>query len=99
MTSRTRFHVSEPITGALPMLNRLLTFPVVLLLLVPSVGRAEDNQPAKVRVLLLGDSTVIGTVCRELRPKADQLEDVVRKLLAAETDLPPVEVVDRGVNG
>jgi lysophospholipase L1-like esterase len=81
------------------MLNRLLAFPVVLLLLVPGVGRAEDKPPAKVRVLLLGDSTVIGTVCRDLRPKADQLEDVVRKLLAAETDLPPVEVVNRGVNG
>ena len=60
---------------------------------------AEDKKPAKVRVLLLGDSTVIGSVCREIYPKADHLEDVVRKLLAAEADLPPVEVVNRGVNG
>ncbi len=60
---------------------------------------AEDKKAAKVRVLLLGDSTVIGSVCREVAPKADHLEDVVRKLLAGEADLPPVEVVNRGVNG
>ncbi len=81
------------------MLHRWLTFALVLLLLAPGAARAGGKQPAKVRVLLLGDSTVIGTVCREMRPQADQLEDVVRKLLAAETDLPPVEVVNRGVNG
>src|SRR5581483_10450373 len=50
-------------------------------------------------VLLLGDSTVIGSVPREMHPKADHLEDVVRKLLAAEADLPLVEVVNRGQNG
>ncbi len=67
--------------------------------LVATIGTAQDAKPAKVRVLLLGDSTVIGTFCRNLYPKADHLEDVVRKLLAAEPDLPPVEVLNRGVNG
>ena len=62
-------------------------------------AHAGDKNPAKVRVLLLGDSTVIGSVCRDMQPKADHLEDVVRKLLAADTKLPPVEVVNRGVNG
>jgi lysophospholipase L1-like esterase len=60
---------------------------------------AAEKRPAKVRVLLLGDSSVIGTFCRDLFPKADHLEDVVRKLLAAEPDLPPVEVINRGQNG
>ena len=50
-------------------------------------------------MLLLGDSTVIGSVCRTVHPKADHLEDVVRKLLAADSDLPPVEVVNRGQDG
>jgi lysophospholipase L1-like esterase len=81
------------------MSKRLFVNPVVLLLLAAVPARADDAKPAKVRVLLLGDSTVIGTACRQLRPQADHLEDVVRKLLAAETDLPPVEVVNRGVNG
>jgi lysophospholipase L1-like esterase len=59
----------------------------------------EGKMPAKVRVLLLGDSAVIGGVCRRMNPRADQLEDIVRKLLAAEVDLPPVEVVNRGEDG
>jgi lysophospholipase L1-like esterase len=53
----------------------------------------------KARILLLGDSTVIGSVCRAVAPKADHLEDVIRKLLAAEKDLPPVEVLNRGCDG
>lgn len=73
----------------------------ILLLLASVAGsiRAEDEAPAKVRVLLLGDSTVIGTFGRDLYPQSDHLEDVVRKLLATEGDLPPVEVLNRGQNG
>lgn len=72
---------------------------VLLLLAMSGIVRAEEKKPAKVRVLLLGDSTVIGTFGRDVYPKADHLEDVVRKLLAAEADLPPVEVINRGQNG
>ncbi len=72
---------------------------VVLLAILPGLARTEDKKPTKVRVLLLGDSTVIGSVCRDMHPKGDHLEDVVRKLLAADTKLPPVEVINRGVNG
>jgi len=71
----------------------------LLLAVSPAIVRAEDKKPDKVRVLLLGDSTVIGSVCRSVQPKADHLEDVVRKLLAAEMDLPPVEVINRGQDG
>jgi lysophospholipase L1-like esterase len=71
----------------------------VFLLALSGTVHAEDKKPAKVRVLLLGDSTVIGSVCRAVHPKADHLEDVVRKLLAAESDLPPVEVINRGQDG
>jgi len=71
----------------------------LLLVFSPALVRADNKKPDKVRVLLLGDSTVIGSVCRLVQPKADQLEDVVRKLLAAEGDLPPVEVINRGEDG
>lgn len=71
----------------------------MLLLASDGTGVAQETKPAKVRVLLLGDSSVIGTFCRDLVPKADHLEDIVRKLLAAEPDLPPVDVLNRGVNG
>jgi CubicO group peptidase (beta-lactamase class C family)/lysophospholipase L1-like esterase len=73
---------------------------VALLLLVPVAPvRAESAKTAPVRILLLGDSTVIGSICRREAPKADHLEDVIRKLLAAETDLPPVEVINQGRDG
>src|SRR4051794_35150057 len=72
---------------------------VVLLLALPGSVRAEDRKPGKIRVLLLGDSTVIGSVCRAVHPKADHLEDVVRKLLAADAELPPVDVFNRGQDG
>ncbi|MSQ97498.1 MAG: SGNH/GDSL hydrolase family protein [Gemmataceae bacterium] len=72
---------------------------LLVFLLAAGQGDAQDAKPGKVRILLLGDSTVIGTFCRDLYPKADHLEDVVRKLLATEPDLAPVEVLNRGVNG
>lgn len=63
------------------------------------IGAADDLKPPPMRVLLLGDSTVIGSVCRKVEPKADHLEMVVQKLLAAEKDLPPVEVINQGRDG
>jgi lysophospholipase L1-like esterase len=69
-----------------------------LLPLVPA-SRAGDRKPDRVRILLLGDSTVIGSICRRQAPKADHLEDVIRKLLAAEAGLPPAEVINQGRDG
>lgn len=80
------------------MMIRFLSCLFLLLAAFTAVP-SGDKKPAKVRVLLLGDSTVIGSVCRDIHPKADHLEDVVRKLLASKADLPPVEVINRGVNG
>ena len=59
----------------------------------------DDKMPTKIRILLLGDSTLIGSVPREMIPTADTLEEIVRKLLEAEADLPPVDVVNRGRDG
>lgn len=73
---------------------------VVALLSCPfSPSRAEDKKPGTIRILLLGDSTVIGSICRRESPKADHLEDVIRKLLVAEPDLPPIEVINQGRDG
>src|SRR4051794_16123430 len=96
--SRCRRWVRDKLWSNL-MRCRSLPCLVVLLLVLPGSVWAEDRKPPTVRVLLLGDSTVIGSVCRAIHPKADHLEDVVRKLLAAEPDLPPVEVVNRGQDG
>jgi lysophospholipase L1-like esterase len=62
-----------------------------------SVSQTDSlHRAAPVRVLLLGDSTVMGSVPRLLVPEADHLEDIIRKLLAGEPDLPPVEVINKG---
>jgi hypothetical protein len=76
-----------------------LRLAVALTLFLAPASHAEEPRPRKVRILLLGDSTVIGSSCRRVAPKADHLEDVIRKLPAAEADLPPAEVLNRGRGG
>ncbi len=70
---------------------------LVALLLLPVPVSGDEERP--LRVLLLGDSTTIGSVCRQVEPDGPHLEDVIRLLLAAEPDLPPVEVINQGRDG
>jgi lysophospholipase L1-like esterase len=70
---------------------------LALLLGAPAIAPAEHE--GKLQVLLLGDSTCIGSVCRVVEPAGPHLEDVVRLLLAAEKDLPPVNVINQGRDG
>jgi lysophospholipase L1-like esterase len=74
---------------------------LVVLLCFPALATADDraNSARPVRVLLLGDSTCIGSVCRTVAPHADHLEQVIEKLLAVEKDLPRVEVINKGRDG
>src|SRR5262245_42752349 len=77
---------------------RVIPFFALLTIAVsPTFARAEHE--GKVQVLLLGDSTTIGSVCRRVEPKGPHLEDVVRSLLATESDLPPVNVINHGRDG
>jgi lysophospholipase L1-like esterase len=68
---------------------------VLLSLPIPSLG----EEAGKLRILLLGDSTTIGSVCRQTDPSGPHLEDVIRLLLAAEKDLPPTDVINQGRDG
>jgi lysophospholipase L1-like esterase len=79
--------------------NRWLSF--ILILWLAGLTRAADEPKAvhRVRVLLLGDSTCIGSICRIVAPHADHLEQVIEKVLAAEKDLPPVDVINQGRDG
>jgi len=72
-----------------------------LLLLIPRLSHAAEpaSGARPVRVLLLGDSRCIGSICRIVAPQADHLEQVMEKLLAAEKDLPPVKVINQGRDG
>jgi len=84
---------------------RSLAFPRIFpafRCLVVLVGCAETTlaeHEGKIQVLLLGDSTTIGSVCRRTEPQSANLEDVIRELLAAEKDLPPVNVINLGRDG
>jgi lysophospholipase L1-like esterase len=74
---------------------------LLLILCAPALAAADGptKSPRPVRVLLLGDSTCIGSVCRTVAPHADHLEQVIEKLLATEKDLPPVQVINKGRDG
>jgi lysophospholipase L1-like esterase len=73
------------------------SFMVLICLLVVAPVRAEHE--GKVQVLLLGDSTTIGSVCRRAEPKGPHLEDVVRNIASTEADLPPLNVINQGRDG
>src|SRR3954471_24187902 len=64
---------------------------------VTTSGHAEHD--GKLQILLLGDSTTIGSVCRITDPQAPHLEDVIRLLLAAEKGLPPTNVLNQVRDG
>ncbi len=70
---------------------------LVALLTSPVAASGEEGD--KLRILLLGDSTTIGSTCRKADPDGPHLEDVIRLLLAAEKDLPPAEVINEGRDG
>lgn len=64
-----------------------------------SEGWGAAQPDGRVHILLLGDSTVIGSVPRKLQPEADHLEGILRKLLDGAGDLPPVRVTNEGLGG
>src|SRR5262245_51257916 len=92
------FHLRLDTSGSQVMHSHQVRASLFLALLtvsiLPTLARAEHE--GKVQVLLLGDSTTIGSVCRRVEPKGLNLEDVIRSLLASEQDLPPVNVINQG---
>ncbi len=80
------------VRSAVQMLAALLVIVVF-----SSTLRAEHE--GKLQVLLLGDSTTIGSICRVTNPTGPHLEDVIRLVLATEKDLPPVNVINQGRDG
>ncbi len=86
-------HEAAPRRRAPTRLRALLLVALAL----PAAARAEHG--GKIQILLLGDSTTAAEIPRQLAPNEPQLEDVIRLLLAAEGDLPPVEVTNLAVGG
>ena len=79
-----------------------IRFVIVLLILslIVITGRpAMAEHEGRVQVLLLGDSTTIGSVCRQTNPAEPHLEDVIRLLLATDKELPPTNVINQGRDG
>ncbi len=81
---------------SLRVLTCLMCLTAVLFV-APAAIQAEHD--GKVQILLLGDSTTIGSVCRQTNPAGPHLEDVVRLLLATDKDLPPTNVINQGRDG
>lgn len=70
---------------------------LALAAVAPVALRGEHD--GKIQILLLGDSSTEASIPKRFAPKEPQLEDVIRLLLAAEGDLPPVNVMNSGVSG
>lgn len=62
-------------------------------------GPLHALHEGKLQVLLIGDSTTEAKIPKMLRPEGPHFEDVIRILLEAEGDLPPVEVRNLGLSG
>ncbi|GDY07767.1 MAG: SGNH/GDSL hydrolase family protein [Planctomycetota bacterium] len=71
----------------------------VLLLFSAGANSAKAEHEGKLQILLLGDSTTIGSVCRVTHRDGPHLEDVIRLLLATEKELPPTNVINQGRDG
>ncbi|HEY3968016.1 MAG TPA: SGNH/GDSL hydrolase family protein, partial [Planctomycetaceae bacterium] len=71
----------------------------ILVALAATAHSARAEHEGNFQILLLGDSTTIGSICRLTDPKEPHLEDVIRSLLAAESDLPPTNVINQGRDG
>ena len=77
----------------------LLTAPFLLALALATPATSRAGHDGKIQIVLLGDSMTEGRIPRLLAPKEPQLEDVIRLLLAAESDLPPTHVTNLGLSG
>ncbi|MDI1342927.1 MAG: SGNH/GDSL hydrolase family protein [Pseudolabrys sp.] len=74
------------------------TFTAILVLIL-ALATARAEHEGKIQILLLGDSTTDAKIPRRLAPNEPQLEDLIRTLLAAEGDLPSVNVINSGLSG
>lgn len=68
-----------------------------LFVLLPIPVQAEHE--GKVQVLLLGDSTIEGSIPRVTNPQGPHVEQMIEILAAAEGDLPPLHVINKGLSG
>jgi lysophospholipase L1-like esterase len=70
-----------------------------LLTLTLFLGPLRAEHEGKIQILLLGDSTTEAKFPKLLAPQEPQFEDIIRNLLATESDLPPTNVINSGVSG
>lgn len=71
----------------------------ILVLALAPLRAANAEHEGKIQILLLGDSTTIGSVCRQTDPQGPHLEDVIRLQLATDKELPPANVINQGRDG
>ncbi|WP_339911335.1 nitrilase-related carbon-nitrogen hydrolase [Symmachiella dynata] len=79
--------------------RHLLLPSICLFTLAVASATARADHDGKLQILLMGDSTCIGSICRKTDPDAHQLEDVIRDLLKADNDIPATNVINQGRDG
>lgn len=82
----------------MPRMNAFRSFRVWLLLAGLGFSSASADTPSPVKILLVGDSTTIGSLPRQVNPAGPHLEDMI-ELLAIAENLPLLEVINTGKGG
>ncbi|NIJ44851.1 lysophospholipase L1-like esterase [Wenyingzhuangia heitensis] len=72
--------------------------PIIFLLSVMITFLTYAQQVNRTKILLVGDSTTIGTMPREVKPEGPHLEQMITQLAAVE-GLPALEVINAGKGG
>jgi lysophospholipase L1-like esterase len=78
---------------------RTVPFLVPIICLLNMALPAHAEHEGKLQILLIGDSTAEGSIPRKHVPEGPHLEQVIQQLLAAEGDLPPVNVINVALSG
>ncbi|MDB6075643.1 MAG: nicotinamidase-like amidase [Verrucomicrobiaceae bacterium] len=78
------------------MVSRVF-LPLALSLGIVFTVQAEHD--GKLQIVLLGDSTTEGSIPRLVKPKGPHFESVLQSMLAVQPDLPPCNVIQRGLSG
>lgn len=78
------------------MLRSILSVLALLVVLSPALWAEHEG---KLQIVLLGDSTTEESIPRAVNPQGPHFEDVIRLLLARDTDLPPTNVINLGLSG
>ena len=77
---------------------RIIKTLFITLLLLPLCALGNNEPTDKIRIMLVGDSTTIGNLPRQVNPEGPHLEKMIEQLAHAQ-HLPSLDVINTGKGG